>query len=101
MNAEPESEHVSRRQLLGLSGLAAGAVVGSLHAVSGLTFGEEEEKASGESWSQKKFDARRSGNASDRSIETSLGLLAAVPMTDAILTSPVIAAGKIYVVDAS
>ncbi len=52
-------------------------------------------------WTQFKFDASRSGNAADRDVEGSLGLLAAVPMTDAILTSPVIARGKIYVVDAS
>src|SRR5689334_1528911 len=52
-------------------------------------------------WTQSKFDARRSGNAADRDVGESLGLLAAVPTTDAILTSPVIADGRIYVVDAS
>lgn len=52
-------------------------------------------------WTQAKFDARRSGNVADRDVEESLGLLAAVPMSDAVLTSPVIARGKIYVVDAA
>src|SRR6185295_1439704 len=52
-------------------------------------------------WTQPKFDARRSGNVPDRDVAESLGLLAAIPMTDAILTSPVVAGGKIYVVDAS
>src|SRR4029078_12002969 len=46
-------------------------------------------------------DARRSGNAADRDVEESLGLLAAIPMADAVLTSPVIAQRKIEVVDAS
>lgn len=54
-----------------------------------------------EGWTQAKFDARRSGDAADRDVGESLGLLAAVPMSDAILTSPVVAGGKIYVVDAS
>ena len=51
-------------------------------------------------WTQAKFDSRRSGDVADRDVGDSLGLLAALPMTDAILTSPVIARGKIYVVDA-
>jgi len=51
-------------------------------------------------WTQAKFDARRSGYA-DREVGESLGLLAAIPTADAIRTSPVIADGKIYVVDAS
>jgi outer membrane protein assembly factor BamB len=52
-------------------------------------------------WTQAKFDARRSGNVADRDVADSLGLLAAIPTGDAILTSPVVADGKIYVVDAS
>src|SRR5262245_13225738 len=60
-----------------------------------------QEQGTGNEWTQIKFDARRSGNAADRDVAESLGLLAAIPMTDAILTSPVIARGKIYVVDAS
>jgi outer membrane protein assembly factor BamB len=89
---------------LALSGLSAGAAVGLLDPVFGPTLGGEEKRAAaveGESWAQIKLDARRSGDAPDRSVGASLGLLAAVPMTDAILTSPVIAAGKIYAVDAA
>src|SRR5262245_35128995 len=66
-----------------------------------LALGDAGAQESGNEWTQAKLDARRSGNASDRDVGESLGLLAAVPMTDAILTSPVVAHGKIYVVDAS
>jgi outer membrane protein assembly factor BamB len=55
----------------------------------------------GEDWTQLKFDARHSGNAPDRHLQTPLGLLAAVPLTDAVLTAPVVAAGRVYAVDAS
>ena len=57
--------------------------------------------AAGEDWLQPKFDARRSGNVPGRSISTPLGLLGAVPLEDAVLTSPVVAGGRVYVVDAS
>jgi outer membrane protein assembly factor BamB len=60
-----------------------------------------QEPGAGNGWTQLKFDARRSGNAADRDVEESLGLLAAVPTSDAILTAPVIARGKVYVADAS
>ncbi|MDP6444097.1 MAG: PQQ-binding-like beta-propeller repeat protein, partial [Pirellulaceae bacterium] len=56
--------------------------------------------AAAEDWLQYKFDARHSGDASGRRVETkTLGLLAAVPLTDGVYTSPVVADGKIYVVD--
>src|ERR1043166_453703 len=54
-----------------------------------------------EDWPQFKFDARHSGNAADREVKPPLGLLAAVPLSDAIFTSPVVADGTIYVVDGS
>jgi len=54
-----------------------------------------------ENWTQLKFDGRHSGNAPDRHVETPLGLLAAVPLTDAVLTAPVVAGGRVYAVDAS
>ena len=54
-----------------------------------------------EDWTQLKFDARHSGNAPERRVETPLGLLAAAPLTDAVLTAPVVADGRVYVVDAS
>ncbi len=58
--------------------------------------------ADGEAWPQFKFDSRHSGNAPDRAVDVdSLGLLGAVPLTDGIYTSPVIADGRVYVVDGS
>ncbi|MBN2507234.1 MAG: PQQ-binding-like beta-propeller repeat protein [Verrucomicrobia bacterium] len=55
--------------------------------------------AAGEDWPQYKFDARHSGNVPERSVEVPLGLVGAVPMTDAVFTSPVVADGRIFVVD--
>ena len=54
-----------------------------------------------EDWVQVKFDARRSGNAAERSVSTPLGLVGAVPLTDAIFTAPVVAEGRVFVVDGS
>ncbi len=54
-----------------------------------------------ENWEQFKYDSRHSGNVPDRQITTPLELLAAVPLTDAIFTSPVISGDRIYVVDGS
>ncbi len=56
---------------------------------------------SGEDWLQFKYDCRHSGNVADRSVTTPLGLVGAVPMTDALFTAPVVADGQIYVVDGS
>ena len=55
--------------------------------------------AADESWLQFKYDCRHSGNVPDRSVITPLGLTGAVPLTDAIFTAPVVADGRIYVVD--
>ncbi len=57
--------------------------------------------AAAEDWLQFKADERHSGNVPGRSVQTPLGLVAAVPLTDAIYTSPAIADGHIYVVDGS
>jgi len=57
--------------------------------------------ATAEDWLQPKFDSRRSGNAPGRTVSAPLGLLGAVPLEDAVLTSPVVAAGRVYVVDSS
>ncbi len=54
-----------------------------------------------ENWLQAKHDSRRSGNVPERSVTTPLKLAAAVPLTDAIFTSPVVADGRVYVVDGS
>jgi len=48
--------------------------------------------AAAEDWLQLKFDSRHSGNAADRKILTTLGLIAAAPLTDAIFTAPVVRA---------
>jgi len=56
---------------------------------------------SDENWLQFKYDCRRSGNVHDRSVITPLGLMAAVPLTDAIFTAPVVEDECVYVVDGS
>ena len=53
----------------------------------------------GENWTQFKFDSRHSGNVPDRSVTTPLGLIGAVPLTDAVFTAPVVKDGRVYVVD--
>ncbi|MCX7886481.1 MAG: PQQ-binding-like beta-propeller repeat protein [Verrucomicrobiae bacterium] len=55
--------------------------------------------ASGENWLQFKFDSRQSGNVPDRTVQTPLGLIGAVPLSDSIFTAPVVADGKVYVLD--
>ena len=57
--------------------------------------------AAGENWLQFKYDERHSGNVPGRRVTVPLGLIGAVPLTDAIFTAPVVAEGKIYVVDGS
>jgi len=53
-----------------------------------------------EDWLQYKFDPGHSGNAPGRSVDpNSLGLIAAVALTDGIYTSPVLSDGKIFIVD--
>lgn len=66
-----------------------------------LMLGQAACVCAGESWEQFKYDSRHSGNAPDRQVVTPLELLAAVPMTDAIFTSPVVSDDHIYVVDGS
>ena len=52
-----------------------------------------------EDWPQLKYDGRRSGNVPGRSVTVPLGLIGAVPLTDAVFTAPVVADGRVYVVD--
>jgi outer membrane protein assembly factor BamB len=53
-----------------------------------------------EDWPQFQFNARHSGNATDRTIAADkLGLQRAVALSDGIYTSPVVADGRVYVVD--
>lgn len=55
-----------------------------------------------EDWPQFMFNSAHSGNAADRDIEVEhLGLQGAAAMSDGIYTSPVVADGKVFVVDGS
>ncbi|MEQ1750230.1 MAG: PQQ-binding-like beta-propeller repeat protein, partial [Prosthecobacter sp.] len=55
-----------------------------------------------EDWPQFMYNSAHSGNAADRDIDVEhLGLQGAVAMTDGIYTSPVVADGKVFVVDGS
>ncbi|GAG66331.1 unnamed protein product, partial [marine sediment metagenome] len=55
--------------------------------------------AAKENWLQFKYDCRHSGNVPGRSVTTPPGLIGAVPLTDAVFTAPVVADGRVYVVD--
>jgi len=52
-------------------------------------------------WPQLQGDALRSGNAADVSLQTPLGLVAAIPLTDGIYAAPIVAGGKVFVIDGS
>jgi outer membrane protein assembly factor BamB len=54
-----------------------------------------------EDWRQLKYDCRHSGNVPERSVTTPLGLVGAVALSDAVFTAPVVADGRVYVVDGS
>ncbi len=55
-----------------------------------------------EDWPQFMYNSAHSGNAEDRDIDVAnLGLQGAVAMSDGIYTSPVVADGKVFVVDGS
>jgi len=65
-----------------------------------LSIGTTVTTAAGD-WLQFKYDCGHSGNVRDRSVTVPLGLIGAVPLTDAVFTAPVVADGKVYVVDGS
>ena len=52
-------------------------------------------------WPQMQSDARRTGNVPSAALPSQIGLLAAVPMTDAVYASPVISGTTAYVIDGS
>jgi outer membrane protein assembly factor BamB len=54
-----------------------------------------------EDWPQLLGNALRSGNVAKESLEMPLDVVAAVPLTDALLASPVVSDGKVFVVDGS
>ena len=74
--------------------MVALSVISSVLALCGNVFCSED-------WIQYKFDSRHSGYAPDRALPVSVGLIGAVPLTDACFTSPVVGGGNIYVVDGS
>ncbi len=57
--------------------------------------------ARGDDWAQLQGNACRSGNAPAAQVKTPLGLVGAVPLTDGIYAAPVVADGKVFVVDGS
>jgi outer membrane protein assembly factor BamB len=50
-------------------------------------------------WIQLKYDCGRSGNAPELAVKPPLSLVAAVPLTDAVFTAPVVGDGRVYVLD--
>jgi len=68
------------------------SVIALLSSITGLA---------AEDWLQFKYDGRHSGNVPDRQVTAPLGLVGAVPLTDAVFTAPVVANGRVYVVDGS
>jgi len=54
-----------------------------------------------ENWEQFQYDGRHSGDVPAREVATPLALLAAIPMTDAVFTSPVVSGDYVYAVDGS
>jgi outer membrane protein assembly factor BamB len=55
----------------------------------------------GEDWPQLQGNAQRSGNAPAAALSTPLGLVGTVPLTDGVYASPVVAHGKVFVIDGS
>jgi len=72
--------------------ITCGLILLSLLATSG---------AANPSWPQLQGDSLRSGNAASVVLEDSIGLVAAVPMSDAVFASPVVAGGQVFVIDGS
>lgn len=70
-------------------------------AAIGLLFAASAGGAAAEDWPQWKFDSGHSGNVPQRRVATPLGLLGAVPLSDAVLTAPAVAGGRVVAVDAS
>lgn len=55
----------------------------------------------GDEWPQLLGNARHSGNVPQSALPEELGLVAAIPLTDAVLASPVVSNGKVFAVDGS
>ncbi len=54
-----------------------------------------------DAWGQLQGDAARSGNAPQITLDAPLGLIAAIPCTDAIFAAPVVGDGQVFVIDGS
>ena len=67
-----------------------------MSAISGVSIA-----GAAEQWGQLQGDALRSGNAPEISLQTPVGLIAAIPLTDGIYASPVVAEGKVFAIDGS
>jgi len=52
-------------------------------------------------WPQLQGNALRSGDASNEQLGNNVGLIAAIPTTDAIFAAPVVAGGRVFVIDGS
>ena len=52
-------------------------------------------------WLQLQGNAQRSGNVPGEVLKGSLGLMAAIPLTDGVQAAPVVADGAVYVLDGS
>ncbi|MBI2479145.1 MAG: PQQ-binding-like beta-propeller repeat protein [Planctomycetia bacterium] len=55
--------------------------------------------ASAADWPQLQGNSLRSGNAPEAILSDSLGMLAAIPLTDGIYASPVVSNGSVFVID--
>ena len=71
------------------------------HLAAAILFLLSAAVARGADWPQLSGDALRSGNAPGAAVKTPLGLVGAAPMTDGIYAAPVIADGKVFVMDGS
>jgi len=58
-------------------------------------------RSTAEDWPQLLGSGLRSGDAADFAVDEALGLLVSVPMSDAILASPVVSGDRVYVLDGS
>ncbi|MHC4916877.1 MAG: outer membrane protein assembly factor BamB family protein, partial [Planctomycetota bacterium] len=55
--------------------------------------------ASAADWPQFMRDSAHTGNAEDEALKLPLGLVAQVKLDDAVMTSPAVVAGRVYLVD--
>src|SRR5690606_35325637 len=71
--------------------LTLSAVAGCIIAVAAIGRAGE--------WPQLQGDQQRTGNAEYESLQAPLGLIAALPCTDAVIAAPIVSDGKLVVID--